>query len=270
MALLAFLAELLARPASGTTRPVGGVSRQLYEQERHESTPPAQRLVELFGSWQRACRAAKGLLPDGRWTGPANPWAQPVRGRPRAKPYTRDEVRAALRACALDLGRRPTFLDYDRWREQKLKHGHRVEGHRTRRLPPQASIYRHYPNGPNRWRLALTDAGITDRQLADAAARRSTAALDLQKRARGEAEAARRRAGSEQEPKVLFNGDEIKRRRVARGVPERSLRDALGLALGPYRRLLSGKEEATVLQTETIADLLGCTTEAITRTQPAA
>ena len=60
VALLAFLAELLARPASGTTRPVGGVSRQLYEQERHESTPPAQRLVELFGSWQRASSARSG------------------------------------------------------------------------------------------------------------------------------------------------------------------------------------------------------------------
>ena len=58
---------------------------------------------------------------------------------------------------------------------------------------------------------------------------------------------------------MLLNGDEIKRRRAARGVLERSLRDALG----PYRRLLSGNNEATLLQTETIADLLGCTTEAI-------
>ena len=175
--LLGFLAELLAQPLTDSTRSTGRVSRRHYEQERPESAPQAQRLVELFGSWQRACRAANGLLPDGRWTGRANPWAQPVRGRPRAKPYTKDEVRAALRACALELGRRPTFTDYDRWREEKRKHGDRVEGHRTRRLPPQRTIYRLYPTGANRWRLALADAGITDRDLAQAAARRRTAAL---------------------------------------------------------------------------------------------
>ena len=267
VALLGFLAQLLAQPAGDTTRSTGRISRQRYEQERPQSAPQAQRLVECFGSWRRACRVAKGLLPDGRWTGQANPWVQPARGRPRAKPYTRDEVRTALRACALDLGRRPTGPDYARWREEKLKHAHRVEGRFTLRLPTQPSIYRLYPTGENRWRLALIDAAITDRELADAAARRHTAALELEKQARAEAEDARRRgAQREQEPTGLLNGHEIKRRRAARGVPERSLRDALGLALGPYRRLVNGKDEATLFQAEVLADLLGCAVGAVLQT----
>jgi hypothetical protein len=69
------------------------VERSLYDEGRSKEasdSPPSARLIERYGGWPRACRAAWGLLSDIRSFGPADPWSRPPR---------RPELRRGRRGC---------------------------------------------------------------------------------------------------------------------------------------------------------------------------
>jgi len=49
--------------------PAALVDRVVYDELKPEGVPSSDWLVDRYGSWKRACRAADGLLADGRTTG---------------------------------------------------------------------------------------------------------------------------------------------------------------------------------------------------------
>jgi hypothetical protein len=128
-----------------------------YDRLRPATATSGSVLAKRYGSWNAACYAAYGLQPDGRWTGPGQPWPSSY-GRPATKPYTRDEVHEALRQCQHDVDRRPTTKVYDRWRREKSADARR-RGTKIR-LPSPPVIYRCYPAARGGWNSALRDAGL--------------------------------------------------------------------------------------------------------------
>lgn len=96
-----------------------GFSGEDYDRMRSAAAPSSKQLVETYGSWLRVCRAAHGLLPDGRYLGVGRPWP----GR-RAKDYdrsicSREEALESIRHCARELGLVPVSSDYYRWQQAK-------------------------------------------------------------------------------------------------------------------------------------------------------
>lgn len=152
---LGFLASLIER--TGVARP----PREDYDQLRPPSAPRGQELTAEFGLWRRACRAAEGVLPDGRINRasgenhPRTPGA-----REKTPTYSRGEILNAIRRCALATGRVPTSLAYERWREREVGEAKRF-GKSTPRLPSLGTIARTFP----RWRLVITAAAIDPRDL---------------------------------------------------------------------------------------------------------
>lgn len=172
---LGFLARLLDElPAPTRSNGIPQLHRAVYESRQPleaPDAPTAKTLVAHHGSWQRVCRAAFGLLPDGRTRAKVSPWASATRGKPRTPKYTREHVRAAIRSCAEALGRLPDASAYQRW-STETKRLARERGAEIPRLPSLRVIYRHYPKGENRWRLAIADAALTDGDIARARAER--------------------------------------------------------------------------------------------------
>jgi len=165
LAELSFLSSLIDGPASD-----GGeflqCAREEYDRLRPATAPASRRLVEMYGSWPRACRAAYGLQADGTTTGPGRPWPVAGRGQPRARWYTREEVLAAVRRCAQELREAgittaPTSWQYDEWvRRHKLEATRRGQ---TLRLPYAHTVYRRFPKrraGLTRWQVVLRAAGL--------------------------------------------------------------------------------------------------------------
>jgi hypothetical protein len=165
LAELSFLSSLLNSPVSD-----GSAFRQCerleYDRLRPPEAPSSRHLVETYGSWLRACRAAYGLQADGTTTGPGRPWAATLPGERRARQYTRDEVIAAVQRCAQELGtagitNTPTSWQYDEWvRRHKLAAERRSQ---TLRLPFAKSVYRLFPRrqaGRSRWKVVLRAAGL--------------------------------------------------------------------------------------------------------------
>lgn len=112
---LGFLAQLLAaQPLGVDGRRI--VERQTYERQRPADAPSAERLQHAYGSWAAACRAAAGVLDDGRKrnVGPTGAWCAPPALR-----ATTDDVRVAVRRCADELGRRPSSHDFHSWGIEK-------------------------------------------------------------------------------------------------------------------------------------------------------
>ena len=308
---LGFLAELLdTLTAPSATAAEGGddwptvrqhpiIPRNLYDERRPPTAPHSHRLVELFGNWPKACRAAHGLLPDGRTLGAGRPWSQPWGEQPTS---TQDEVLDALRACARAVLRTPTTTDYYEWcraeRRRLTAAGSR------RRVPTLPVIYRRYGG----WDEAIAAAAITDRYLAAAHERSGPsgqtaiggprqaladlaadefAALGFDdeergrlveegfrgvalQRATGIAHALggsldwlaerTREPGQPAAPGVAFNAARFKELRRARALPEATVRRAVGLPLGPYRSLLNGSWAPTLGVVVELADLLGTDT----------
>jgi hypothetical protein len=318
---LGFLAELLAELLPPASRDPEGaaprrIDRTIYDTRRPAEAPgapPSARLVERYGSWMNASRAADGLLADGRYLGTSKPWRTPARGQARADVYTREEVRAAIRACALELGCRPTANVYYEWARRKRARARQIgaqarrgEIPRAPRIPTLRSIYRLYPDGENRWSRAVDDAAITDAQVAEARQRRFSSSdasaetepaasisdltpVDLERLGLSEVEmkaiegsgfgalpiskavAIAQELGGSLDwlaglvpergqtvaPTAVFDAGEFSRRRRERGLAEAAVRGALGLGLGPYRRLLSGRDEPSLGQLTLLAGLLG-------------
>lgn len=96
----------------------GGETPSVKEWERFGpavGAPAAATVVNRFGTWSTAMAAA-GLAPN-RGTGPGH-----------ARRFAREDAVAALRACADERGRLPSYQEYERWqaanRPQRGKGGH--------------------------------------------------------------------------------------------------------------------------------------------------
>jgi hypothetical protein len=181
VAELGFLAELMSEahqrwspellPQLGDPRRIDRSTYDELQPVEAPGTPSSKRLVERYGSWMKACRAADGLLTDGRQHGPGLPWRNVNRGRPRTPKYTREEINAAIRRCARELNRIPGANDYATWVTAK-KAKQRANGGNsphlpaapTERLPSLGVLYRRYPEGPNRWRQAVDEAFASSRR----------------------------------------------------------------------------------------------------------
>jgi hypothetical protein len=154
------------------------VEQETYDRVRPAGAPSAQTLIKRYGGasrggWYWACRAAWGLMPDGRKREPGAAWGYPNRGTSRLPPSSRDAVLASIRECALALGRRPSSHMFKRWVEtqRRAKRGRRGERGRAgtgQRLFGMDAVDRHFSG----WRVALAAANITEAELAQARAGR--------------------------------------------------------------------------------------------------
>jgi hypothetical protein len=142
LAELGFLASLVqAAPLLNGEIPMssGSAMTRCAEWSR-PATPRSALLVERYGAWVVACRAASGLLPDGRNRGTAAPFPSWVRGQRKEDPYTKQEVAAAVLECQREYGRPVSSHEFMKWRHQRSTNL-RARGRRPR-LPTQCAIYR--------------------------------------------------------------------------------------------------------------------------------
>lgn len=168
LATLGFLASLLiGEPERGCE--FRDCERDEYDRLRPDSAPSSRRLVDIYGSWSRVCRAAYGLRADGTTEGPGKPWPTGNRGKGERNDYTREEVIAAVKLCAKELRASglvspPTSWQYDEWvRRHKL--AAKTTGKKLR-LPYANNVYRRVPKrlpGTTRWQMVLELAGVNER-----------------------------------------------------------------------------------------------------------
>jgi hypothetical protein len=114
---LGLLARLLDEEPQDPER-LPYVERRRYDERRardQSEAPASARLVERFGTWQRACRSAWGLLPDGRSSMGGSPYPRRHAHRRRPAKYTEAEAIASVRLCRDTLGRWPSSGDYHTW-----------------------------------------------------------------------------------------------------------------------------------------------------------
>lgn len=307
------LARLLAergRPATGTreaSEPEVAaawlvVERAVYDAHGPDDAARSGLLVERYGSWRKACRAASGLRADGRTTGPGKPWRSTAGVGPR-RIYGNEDLVAAIRACARALGRRPSSSDYARW--CRARRAYLRQGGSSDRVPTLPVILARFGS----WSRALSTSAITDADLSASRAvvgeesqlpsadddlgrvasavlseeeqrligERSFAALPLSRAALIAQHAGvsldwlAGRTANRGQPVigvVQFDGQSFARRRRQARVPEAQVRQRLGLPLGPYRQLLSGTREATLAQVATLAALVCSTVDALVVDDP--
>lgn len=165
LAELSFLCSLLDGPVVDGSE-FRQCERLEYERLRPPGAPSSRHLVETYGSWPRACRAAYGLQADGTTTGPGRPWPGTRRGEPKPGRYTRDEAIAVVQRCAAELRaagitKVPTSWQYDEWvRRHKLEAERRGQ---TVRLPSAKVLYRLFPQrrrGRTKWQTVMRAAGL--------------------------------------------------------------------------------------------------------------
>jgi len=172
--LLGPLADLLARLARGELEAgacsgpseeasewgdVPRLSRQLYDRLAPPEATPSRRLVDDFGSWYAACRAAHGLLPDGRYLGEGRPWSS----GPRVQRRSDREISDAVRECGLLLGRRPSSADY--YRFQTIRAARlRERGGSAKHPPAVGTAIARFGS----WASVLAACHFTDSELAAA------------------------------------------------------------------------------------------------------
>lgn len=161
------LAELIAAHAPAYA---SRIPRTLYDAQQSPAVPSSHELVEEYGAWVKVCRAAEGVLPDGRVrrgdkNRPRNPGI-----RIQTPAYSRLEITNAIRRCAQRIGRRPTSRMYETWREGELR---RVPAERRPqlRMPTLATIERQFGT----WAAALAATALDERALADVRAERAPA-----------------------------------------------------------------------------------------------
>jgi transcriptional regulator with XRE-family HTH domain len=281
---LGLVAQLIRE--TGAARP----PRTDYDQLRPADAPSSQALVEEYGRWRKVCRAAEGLLPDGRiLRTDGNTRVRNAGIRTKTRSYSRNEIANAIRQCALATGRRPTSLSYERWRDREVAQA-KQSGREMPRLPTLITIARWF----RAWPQALAAAAIDERGLERERAKRlprsdrrpqKLTATELE---RVGATRLLTRTGNvdktaiEQLPLrsaldlcraldcslnylagagdrgrapvgTRFAHETWKTRLAASGVGERELLKRIGMPLGPYRQLLRGKHEPTLRQLQTFA-----------------
>ncbi len=153
------------------------VSQGDYDATRPPGAPSSETLIKRHGTsrndgWAWACRAAWGLLPDGRKTKPGSAWASGLRGKKRPPRSDRDLVIRSIRECTLELLRRPSSNVYIEWLNA---HRRRAAGGpgggkavQPKRRASIRAVYQQFPRG---WSAALAAANITDAELARARAK---------------------------------------------------------------------------------------------------
>ncbi len=153
------------------------VSQVDYDATRPPGAPTAETLVKRYGTvekdgWSWACRAAWGLLPDGRKTKPGMGWPAASRGKKRSPRSDRDAVIRSIRACAFELLRRPSSNVYIEWlNAQRRRANDGPGGGRAGQRQGSASMAAVYSQFPRGWASALASADITDSELAATRAR---------------------------------------------------------------------------------------------------
>jgi hypothetical protein len=234
--------ELAVRYAGHRIAPVQ-VSQRAYDATRPPGAPTAETLIKRHGGekkdgWSWACRAAWGLLPDGRKTKPGCGWASGLRGRKRGPRSDRDLVIRSIRECAFELLRRPSSNVYIEWLAAHRRRadsgpggGRASNPHRRASIP---AVYQQFPRG---WTSALAAADITDAELADARAKllaqRSPAAASAAaaRAAASTPTPAQRLAGLDAEQLASLGLDERTRERLLRkGFGELRVKQAAALA----------------------------------------
>jgi hypothetical protein len=281
---LGFLARLIEE--TGSAR----VPRVVYDEARPDTAPSGQELVDEFRLWRRACRAAAGVMADGRINRPdGNNHHRTPGARTKTRAYSRDEIVNAVRRCALDTGRKPTANAYERWRAKKVEAAKR-HGKPQPRLPDLSTIARTFPH----WRQAIAAAAIDQGALARA---REEALPRIERRpptltateltgAGGGHLLTKSGAVDQRQLELLplsealalcraidcsleyllgagdrgrspsgelFAYETWKARLAESGVRERQLLQQIGMPLGPYRQLLRGKHQPTLAQLKTFA-----------------
>jgi hypothetical protein len=119
------------------------ISRASYDNERPPAAPRSARLVEGYGSWFKACRAAASLDLTGRTKGAPRPWSSRHRGGSRGPTFTRAEIVEAVIQCAAAVDRIPSSNVYYDWSARERRRA-RERGGRLPRLPAQGSVERHF------------------------------------------------------------------------------------------------------------------------------
>ncbi len=158
------------------------LSREQYDERRalhNPNAPQAATLAANYGGWHAAKRAAHGLLPDGRYVGTSSPWRSSEFGSNLA-PFSRDEVHASIRRCAIELGRMPSSGNYHWWSREKRRKLRAAgidlskSANPQHRIPGIAPINRLYGAAP-KWRKfqeALADAHVNVVEVAATRAQR--------------------------------------------------------------------------------------------------
>jgi hypothetical protein len=137
---LGFLAEILDVPDARDPRsPRTTPTRYYYDEHKPPGAPQAQRLCERYGSWTKACRAARGLI--GTEPG-ARAWTHGFTGKRKPPKYTRDEVIRAVLKCAAMIGRIPSSHAYYTWAARER--GRAKQTGKTVRYPAQRSVERFF------------------------------------------------------------------------------------------------------------------------------
>jgi hypothetical protein len=154
VAELRYLTTLLEERPQYPERPPY-VPRTLYDERRPAeapAAPPSARLTERYGSWPRACRAAWGLLKDGRYVGDGQPW--PYGAKPPK--YTLSEAIASINECALALGRIPSSHEYTEWVVNRRARA-RATGatHRIVKIDAVLRLLAPDRSGGNGWKLVI-------------------------------------------------------------------------------------------------------------------
>lgn len=158
------LALNVLAPLPGWSYPT--IKQAEYHGRRAPGSMTGPMLATKYGGWKRACKAAHGLKADGRTSCRSHhAWPNTLRGEPRVKAYTREEVIRAVRACGLELACRPSSSTYVRWSAAKRRLA-RVNN-ATAHVPTIGAAYRHFrPGGRERWRRVVEAAVLTDEELA--------------------------------------------------------------------------------------------------------
>jgi hypothetical protein len=147
---LGCLAKLLVSAGAEHWLGFREIEKQTYDSLRPEGAPSGALLAKRHHSWLEACRAADGLLPDGRYRGSGRPWPQRRGVTPTV--ITEQDCVKAISACALGLGRPPSSHDYALWCRATREAARRTG---TETVPPTLkTIYRFWPASDGGWTAA--------------------------------------------------------------------------------------------------------------------
>jgi hypothetical protein len=142
------------------------LTRAHYDLHRPPGARPSAWLAQRYRHWTIALEVAAGLLPDGRYIGRRFPGPNTQRGKRRKARFACHELPAAIRECALALGRVPTSSQYILWskvqRAIARAAGENVEA--ACRLPDWTAFRRQYGG----WPQALAATHINPDELAEA------------------------------------------------------------------------------------------------------
>jgi hypothetical protein len=105
---LSFLADILDLPEARDQESQRATPmRSYYDENKPPEAPNRQRLTDNYGSWTKACRAARGLIGA---EPAARAWSHGFTGKRKPPDYTKDEIALAVLRCAAALGRMPSSI----------------------------------------------------------------------------------------------------------------------------------------------------------------